>query len=46
MVPHKPDQTKSGLQWFKTSFRLPDNSTTNSYSHIPNKEEWSIEEEH
>ena len=40
-VPNRPAQTERGPQWFKTSFRLPDNSTTNSYSLIPNKEEWS-----
>ena len=40
-VPHRPAQTERGLQWFKTSFQLPDNSITNSYSLIPNKEEWS-----
>ena len=41
MVPNRPAQTEMGLQWFKTSFRLPDNSTTNSYGLIPNTEEWS-----
>ena len=41
VVPHRPAQTGGGLQWFKTSFRLPDNSTTNSYSLIPNKAERS-----
>ena len=41
VLPYRPPQTATGLQWFKTSFQLPDNSTTNSYSHIPNKEEWS-----
>ena len=33
MVPHRPAQTEKGLQWFKMFFRLPDNSTTNSYSY-------------
>ena len=37
VVPHRPAKTERGLQWFKTSFRLPDNSSTNSYSVIPNK---------
>ena len=41
MVPNRPAQTESGIQSFKKSFQLPDNSTTNSYSLIPNKEEWS-----
>ena len=41
VVPHRPAQTERGLQWFKTSFQLRDNSITNSYSLIPNKEEWS-----
>ena len=41
VVPHRAAQTERGLRWFKTSFRLPNNSTTNSYSLIPNKEEWS-----
>ena len=27
-VPYRPAQTERGLQWFKTSFQLPDNSTT------------------
>ena len=41
VVPNRPAQTESGIQSFKKSFQLPDNSTTNSYSLIPNKEEWS-----
>ena len=31
-VTHRPAQTERGLQWYKISFRIPDNSTTNSYS--------------
>ena len=27
-VKHRPAQTERGLQWFKMSFRLPDNSTS------------------
>ena len=38
-VPHRLAQTERGLQWFKTSFQLPDNSTTNSYCLVPNKGE-------
>ena len=41
MVPHRPVQTERGLKWFKTSFRIADNSTTNFCGFIPNKEEWS-----
>ena len=41
VLPHRASQTERGLQWFKMSFRLPDNSTTNPYGLIPNKEEWS-----
>ena len=41
VVPNQPAQTGRGLQWLKTAFQLPDNSTTNSYFLIPNKEEWS-----
>ena len=40
-VPHRTAQTERGLQWFKTSLWLPDNSTTNSYSLKPNKGGWS-----
>ena len=40
-VPHRSVQTERGLHWFKASFLLPDNSTTNSYSLIPKKGEWS-----
>ena len=32
IVLHRPAQTERGFQWFKISFQLPDNSTTNSYS--------------
>ena len=31
VIRHRLAQTERGLQWFKTSFQLPDNSTTNSY---------------
>ena len=41
VVPYRPAQTERGLQWFKMSFRISDNFTTNSYSLIPNKMEWS-----
>ena len=41
MARHSFAQTEMGLQWFKMSFRLPDNSTTNSYNLMPIKEEWS-----
>ena len=41
VLPRRPSQTERGLQWFKMSFRLPDNSTRNPYDLIPNKEEWS-----
>ena len=27
VIPHNPAQTERGLQWFKISFQLPDNST-------------------
>ena len=40
-VPQRPAQTERGLQWFKTSFWLPDNSTTNSYCLRPKKGGWS-----
>ena len=39
--PPCPAQTERGLQWFKMSFRLPDNSITNSYCLTPRKGEWS-----
>ena len=41
VVPYRPAQTERGLQGFKMSFRISDNFTTNSYSLIPNKMEWS-----
>ena len=31
VVPLRPAKTEKGLQWFKTSFQLPDNFTANSY---------------
>ena len=34
---YRPAQIERWLHWFKTSFALPDNSTTNSYSLTPNK---------
>ena len=40
-VPHRPAQIERELQWFKTSFQLPDYSTSNSYCLIPKKGEWS-----
>ena len=40
-IPHRPAQIERGLQWFKTSFWLPDSSTTNSYCLILKKEERS-----
>ena len=27
VVPHNPAQTERGLQWFRISFHVPDNST-------------------
>ena len=30
VLAHRPAQTERGLQWFKMSFWLPDNSTANS----------------
>ena len=41
-VPHRPAQTERGLQWFKTSFWLLDNSTMDSYCLIPKKREIQI----
>ena len=41
VVPYRPAQTERELQWFKMSFRISDNFTTNSYSLTPNKMEWS-----
>ena len=40
VLPCRASQTERGLQWFKMSFRLPGNSTTNPYGLIPNKEKW------
>ena len=40
-IPHRPAQTERGFHWFKTSFWLPDNFTTNSYCLIPKKGEMS-----
>ena len=43
VVPHRPTQTERDLQWLNMSLQFPDNSTTHSYSLIPNKEEWSYQ---
>ena len=41
VVLYRPAKTERELQWFKTSFQLPDSFITNSYSLIPKKEQWS-----
>ena len=40
VVPYKPSETEKWLQWFKTSFRLPDNTTKNSYSNGVTEEQY------
>ena len=44
VVPYRPAQTERGLQWFKMSFRISDNFTTNSYSLYQTRRNGVIEE--